>query len=263
MEYLDWFNQRRLHTELGMTPPAEFEAAHYHEEPLLCRPFHTNLSLYETRGGSLRVDYCWPMLSQVGPSTVGVGNAVAPAPVTRRLGRPHRTCSAPGIRGPNSRLVWCAIGLTALFATAFLSRRLLILVAISGSSMEPWAKNGDVVLALRCGGHFLKVGTVILARPPPSTWCQVALQPGLLSPHWAPYIVKRIAALDRPGRSTVPGNPPQLRPVTPARAFLLGDAAKSLDSRTFGSIPLTSVVGIVIARLPSSKHLLSHVSRGL
>ena len=29
LEYLDWFNQRRLHTELGMTPPAEFEAAHY------------------------------------------------------------------------------------------------------------------------------------------------------------------------------------------------------------------------------------------
>ena len=32
LEYLDWFNQRRLHTELGMTPPAEFEAAYYHEE---------------------------------------------------------------------------------------------------------------------------------------------------------------------------------------------------------------------------------------
>jgi putative transposase len=31
LEYLDWFNQRRLHTELGMVPPAEFEADHYHE----------------------------------------------------------------------------------------------------------------------------------------------------------------------------------------------------------------------------------------
>ena len=27
--YLDWFNQRRLHGELGMVPPAEFEATHY------------------------------------------------------------------------------------------------------------------------------------------------------------------------------------------------------------------------------------------
>ena len=27
--YVDWFNQRRLHGEIGMVPPAEFEAAHY------------------------------------------------------------------------------------------------------------------------------------------------------------------------------------------------------------------------------------------
>jgi len=29
LEYVDWFNHRRLHGELGMVPPAEFEA-HYH-----------------------------------------------------------------------------------------------------------------------------------------------------------------------------------------------------------------------------------------
>jgi putative transposase len=28
LEYVDWFNQRRLHGELGMIPPAEFEAAY-------------------------------------------------------------------------------------------------------------------------------------------------------------------------------------------------------------------------------------------
>ena len=32
LDYVDWFNQRRLHSELGMVPPAEFEAARYHEE---------------------------------------------------------------------------------------------------------------------------------------------------------------------------------------------------------------------------------------
>ena len=32
LEWVDWFNQRRLHTELGIVPPAEFEAARYHEE---------------------------------------------------------------------------------------------------------------------------------------------------------------------------------------------------------------------------------------
>ena len=30
LEYVDWFNHRRLHGELGMLPPAEFEAR-YHE----------------------------------------------------------------------------------------------------------------------------------------------------------------------------------------------------------------------------------------
>ena len=29
MEYIDWFNHRRLHTEIGMIPPAELEATYY------------------------------------------------------------------------------------------------------------------------------------------------------------------------------------------------------------------------------------------
>jgi putative transposase len=31
LAYVDWFNQQRLHGEIGMVPPAEFEAAHYHQ----------------------------------------------------------------------------------------------------------------------------------------------------------------------------------------------------------------------------------------
>jgi len=31
LEYVDWFNHRRLHGELGMVPPAEFEAAYHHQ----------------------------------------------------------------------------------------------------------------------------------------------------------------------------------------------------------------------------------------
>lgn len=29
LNYVDWFNQRRLHGEIGMIPPAEFEASYY------------------------------------------------------------------------------------------------------------------------------------------------------------------------------------------------------------------------------------------
>ncbi len=28
-EYVDWFNHRRLHGEIGLVPPAEFEANHW------------------------------------------------------------------------------------------------------------------------------------------------------------------------------------------------------------------------------------------
>lgn len=31
LEYIDWFNNRRLHTEIGDTPPAEKEAMYYAE----------------------------------------------------------------------------------------------------------------------------------------------------------------------------------------------------------------------------------------
>jgi len=34
LDYVDWFNQRRLHGELGMLPPAEFEALYYAEQQL-------------------------------------------------------------------------------------------------------------------------------------------------------------------------------------------------------------------------------------
>jgi putative transposase len=35
LEYVDWFNHRRLHGELGMLPPAEFEAAYQPSAPAL------------------------------------------------------------------------------------------------------------------------------------------------------------------------------------------------------------------------------------
>jgi len=31
LEYLDWWNHRRLHGEIGMIPPAEAEATYYRQ----------------------------------------------------------------------------------------------------------------------------------------------------------------------------------------------------------------------------------------
>ncbi len=35
LERLDWFNHRRLHTALGLLPPAEYEAQRYAQQPAL------------------------------------------------------------------------------------------------------------------------------------------------------------------------------------------------------------------------------------
>ncbi|MDV3354466.1 IS3 family transposase [Dietzia sp. IN118] len=32
-EYIDWFNHRRIHGEIGYVPPAEYEALHAAVEP--------------------------------------------------------------------------------------------------------------------------------------------------------------------------------------------------------------------------------------
>ena len=33
LEYVDWFNHRRLHGEIGLVPPVEFEDEHYRHNP--------------------------------------------------------------------------------------------------------------------------------------------------------------------------------------------------------------------------------------
>lgn len=53
LEWVDWFNTRRLHTELGDIPPAEREHEHEHEhEHNHYRQISSSTTL-ETRGPSL------------------------------------------------------------------------------------------------------------------------------------------------------------------------------------------------------------------
>ena len=43
-EYIDWFNYRRLHGEIGLIPPAELEAAHWASRSVNHYPDHTALT---------------------------------------------------------------------------------------------------------------------------------------------------------------------------------------------------------------------------
>ena len=45
-EYVDWFNHRRLHGEIGLVPPAEYEADHYAANPASSTELATTGSLH-------------------------------------------------------------------------------------------------------------------------------------------------------------------------------------------------------------------------
>lgn len=46
LTYVHWFNTKRLHSEIGMVPPAEFEAAHYRQQrPVEMAGLHVHESL--------------------------------------------------------------------------------------------------------------------------------------------------------------------------------------------------------------------------
>ncbi len=45
-EYLDWFNHRRLHGEIGHVPPAELENSYYAQNPVSSTELATTGSLH-------------------------------------------------------------------------------------------------------------------------------------------------------------------------------------------------------------------------
>ncbi len=49
LAYVDWFNQRRLHGEIGMVPPAEFEATYFDQSTPVAVAGLSKTSLYETQ----------------------------------------------------------------------------------------------------------------------------------------------------------------------------------------------------------------------
>jgi len=137
-------------------------------------------------------------------------------------------------------------------------RMALLTVVAHGSSMEPWLRSGETVLATRWWPkRWLWRGAVVLFKGY-----------GGVVGFGEPWLIKRISHL--PGETVVvrsadmpEGYPPSpgIRPgesglpdkreflVGPDEIFLLADNPMARDSRTWGPVPMSAVEGLVLRKL--------------
>ncbi|GAA0581591.1 S26 family signal peptidase [Actinomadura livida] len=148
---------------------------------------------------------------------------------------------------------------TALAATAALIawlHRHLLVIDVSGPSMEPTLYGGDRVLVRRRTLRHVRAGDIVVARsaghlqssPSPGTTARASRHPAGHA-----WMIKRVAAV--PGDpvpaslaatlSTTPGTP-----VPDGRMLVLGDNTRvSTDSRYFGYVSGDGVLGVVVRHL--------------
>ncbi|MDP9798691.1 signal peptidase I [Catenuloplanes nepalensis] len=131
------------------------------------------------------------------------------------------------------------------------ARRRLIVVTVVGMSMSPAYRAGDRLLVRRVPVRRLRIGQVVVVRYPDRAGRR-SRRTGDARPEW---IVKRIRAL--PG-DPMPGDVRAASDeddsvVPPGRLVVLGDNAESSDdSRQFGPVPSTEVIGAVLRRLSAT-----------
>lgn len=166
-----------------------------------------------------------------------------------------------------------AAGLTLLWA-----RRNLLLVSVVGDSMAPAYRSGDQVLVRRVAAGRLRTGDVVVAdtslitdehlrRMAEEEWPGPDLRrdrrgdapPVPVDAFKDGRMIKRVAAvpgevlpasvLARPGETRAGGTV-----VPPGRFVLLGDSPRdSLDSRFFGYVPATHVIGRVVRTISTAR----------
>jgi signal peptidase I len=135
-------------------------------------------------------------------------------------------------------LIYCSIHLFFYFFSKFFS-----VLYVRGNSMEPSLKQGDRILILKYAYQaYLKKGQiVVLSLPDPQHSF-----PRNYQTESKRLLVKRVVGLAG-DRDVIQFH--LADPVPDRHVFVLGDNPESRDSRHWGSIPLDSIHGIVIARL--------------
>jgi len=138
-----------------------------------------------------------------------------------------------------------ALAVAALVALAvWWARRTLVIVTVSGESMEPTFRHGDRVLVRRAGIDAVRPGQVVVVAPG---------RPQRLTKDYAFWMIKRLRAV--PGDPVPRDEVPILRSepgstVPEARMVVLGDNPSGSDSRQLGYFYTANLLGVVVRRLP-------------
>jgi signal peptidase I len=140
----------------------------------------------------------------------------------------------------------------ALACAIMTARRRYVVVRVNGASMVPALRPGDRVLVRRGHGGQLRAGAVAVLRAPPAG-CGAGpeLPPGSRNRVSESWVIKRVAAahgdaVPESVRAAVGG----IAIVPPGMLVVLGDNARSTDSRLWGFLSADHVLGAVIRRLP-------------
>lgn len=152
------------------------------------------------------------------------------------------------------------IGGSGVIALVIVMRCILIVVTVENRSMAPTLEAGDRVLMIRYWpARWLRKGQIVLIEPGRGAAAGSALFAVM------PYI-KRIVALG--GETLTISNTniaarnysfnhkirhepsQQMWHIQAGHVFVQGDSPQSVDSRTWGSLPIQSVLGVMLMKLP-------------
>ena len=146
------------------------------------------------------------------------------------------------------------LAIAAALAGLLVVRRRCVIVTVHGVSMAPTLQPGDRVLVWRRLRSRVRRGEIVALRLPQSaalTWKDAErFGDDAEIPEW---VVKRVAAIagdPTPGVSQHSAEA-TLDSVPRGHVYLLGDAARSIDSRHWGFVCADELLGVVVARLPT------------
>ncbi|MGC5378414.1 S26 family signal peptidase [Micromonospora sp. DT68] len=129
-------------------------------------------------------------------------------------------------------------------------RRRQVAVRVSGQSMEPSLRHGDLLLVRRCAGNQVTVGDIVVFEAPGYDH-QWSAMPEQRSDMLARWLVKRVAAV--PGDPLPEGVVGAGSTVAAGTIVVIGDSV-GYDSRTFGPLPHEKVLGRGLRLLSTAGH---------